>query len=450
MPRSFDPAPAPEQAVEAFRAGRVVLSCEEPGRATTPVHVALPSRVTGWACAPAGIDHVIVAVDGTGYSAHYGLPRPDVAHLLDDEGAAGCGFLMGLNDAVLGPGPHEVTIVAVALDGQAAGIRFEVVAGASPARGTLDNGGERFVPEIHGATLIEAEHRARYNWVTALAADRDVLDAGCGVGWGSEVLARAGARRVLGVDIDERAIADASRRSGDAAEFIVGDLSALPLEPKQFDLVVCFEAIEHVPAPDRAIAELRRVLRDDGVLALSSPNRGVYAPGNQFHLRELTSDELEQELRRHFANVAIYRQHTYGGSLLGDDATLRRDDPVKPLDALLYKLSALEPGQELYTVGLAGDRRLPAMRPVAAFSEPVEYRQLNEELFALRQRLAEAQAGASASAQDADRARAELAAAVDARGTAEQSLDTLRASLSWRLTRPLRIAKQRLLDGRRR
>src|SRR5688500_15232961 len=65
---------------------------------------------------------------------------------------------------------------------------------------------ERFVPGTHRGELMEAEHYARYFWASALVAGRRVLDAGCGVGYGSRLLHGAGAAEVVGLDVSADAI----------------------------------------------------------------------------------------------------------------------------------------------------------------------------------------------------------------------------------------------------
>ena len=88
-----------------------------------------------------------------------------------------------------------------------------------------------------------------------------MLDAGCGVGYGSEMIARAGASRVVGVDLEPQAIATASERVGEMADFQVGDVHDLPFDEGSFDLVVCFEVLEHLEDPEPAITALKGVLR---------------------------------------------------------------------------------------------------------------------------------------------------------------------------------------------
>jgi SAM-dependent methyltransferase len=175
--------------------------------------------------------------------------------------------------------------------------------------------GERFVPEAMGDQLIEAEHQVRYRHAMRLVAGRRVLDAGCGVGWGTTLLADAGATSVIGLDIDAEALEDAKGRT-EAAVFVRGSLMELPFADGSFDVVVCFEAIEHVTDPLVGLDELRRVLAPGGVLTVSSPHPGVYPPGNPFHIHEFTPDELQGELLKRFGHATPWEQHSMLASVL--------------------------------------------------------------------------------------------------------------------------------------
>ena len=73
-----------------------------------------------------------------------------------------------------------------------------------------DNVPERFIPELMRGETMEAEHLGRYHWAEGFASDRRVPDAGCGAGYGSAMLAEAGARSVVGVDI-AAAVLEAAR-----------------------------------------------------------------------------------------------------------------------------------------------------------------------------------------------------------------------------------------------
>ena len=214
-----------------------------------------------------------------------------------------------------------------------------------------DLSGERFVPEVGHDLLIEAEHQVRYRLAAALAEGRRVLDAGCGVGWGSVLLHVGGAARVTGVDNSAEAVADAARRAPQL-HFVRADLEHLPFPDAHFDLVTCFEAIEHVSHPHRALDELRRVLVPTGLLLVSSPNPGVYRAGNPFHVHEFEPAELQAEVGRRFAHTALWVQHGHLGS------ALRRLGDEGPVIA-----DVLMPGPAagaMYSLVMASEAELPS------------------------------------------------------------------------------------------
>jgi len=163
--------------------------------------------------------------------------------------------------------------------------------------------GERFLPEREGE--IWYEHWHRYALARQLSQHRSVLDVACGEGYGAAMLAE-NAERVIGVDISVDAIRHARSRYGRQAnlEFIAASCDRLPFPDTSFDLAISFETIEHIETQQAFIAELARVLRPDGVLLLSSPNKRLYSDAhdyhNEFHVRELYRDELEELLRAAF------------------------------------------------------------------------------------------------------------------------------------------------------
>ena len=208
------------------------------------------------------------------------------------------------------------------------------------------------------ARPAEPERQARYRWVAGLAEGLRVLDAACGAGWGTALLAAAGAAAV-GVDASPAAVAAARAAYGDMATFREGDIRELPFREAEFDVIVCFEALAHVREHERALDEMRRVLRPGGLAVVSSPNPGVYPAGNPLHLREATPEELRDMLTARFANVAVHRQQTYVASLLCDDVTLSDSDPAERLELEVRKSSGGPPGSELHAVAVASDGELP-------------------------------------------------------------------------------------------
>ena len=159
----------------------------------------------------------------------------------------------------------------------------------------LEFTGERFVPGTAGE--IWHEHWHRYHFAAPLVADLDVLDVACGEGYGSALLASRAAK-VTGADIALSAVEHARKRYAGVANlaFRQADCAALPFADSSFDALVSFETIEHIAAQEAFLDEIRRVLRPDGLLILSCPNKEEYSDlrgvTNEFHVRELYRPEL--------------------------------------------------------------------------------------------------------------------------------------------------------------
>lgn len=168
---------------------------------------------------------------------------------------------------------------------------------------------ERIVPDETSPGIV-ALHLKRYEFAAPWCRGGEVLDAGCGVGYGSAFLGGV-ARRVVGVDRDEGAVAYARERyARPNVEFLVGDLLDLELGDASFDAVCSFETIEHVEDADRFLAEMARVLRPGGVFVVSTPHAAetTAAPENPFHRVELSRADFEALLRRFFGEVDLFGQ----------------------------------------------------------------------------------------------------------------------------------------------
>jgi SAM-dependent methyltransferase len=163
----------------------------------------------------------------------------------------------------------------------------------------------------------ERQHLDRYRFaLSRIGAGSTVLDAACGSGYGSEVLAdKAG--RVIGLDISEDAIRYAlehHRRKN--IEFAIADLgTSLNLSSESCDAVVCLETLEHVANQDVMLKEFQRVLRRGGVIILSTPDREVISDQaheeNEFHIAERSKSELVALLSEHFEIEELHGQILY-------------------------------------------------------------------------------------------------------------------------------------------
>jgi ubiquinone/menaquinone biosynthesis C-methylase UbiE len=269
---------------------------------------------------------------------------------------------------------------------------------------------ERYDPDTMGG-LIKADHEARYRWAARALAGKDVLDAACGLGYGMRILVDAGAKSVVGIDKSAAAIERARGKLGQGAELVVGDLHELPFESRSFDAVVCFEAIEHVARPELVLDELKRVLREDGALLLSTPNRAVYVHGNVHHVHEYLPSELNETLLSRFRHVAVYAQHPWVASLITANGELAVTDPDAAVTTAVLKTMSVAPGQELFTLAVAGDGELPVLTSLTMLGDAVDVR------------------------------------AWQRAATSERDLELLRSSVSWRVTAPLRRLRRLVRRG---
>jgi SAM-dependent methyltransferase len=146
-----------------------------------------------------------------------------------------------------------------------------------------------------------------------------VLDVASGEGYGTALRATV-ARSAIGLDASEEAVKGARRRYGDAerVEFRHGTCEAIPLPDAGVDLVVSFETLEHIAAPENLVAEAARVLAAGGLFVVSTPNKEIYSDRagyrNPFHLRELYRDEFLGMIGARFPHAAFFGQRvdTYG------------------------------------------------------------------------------------------------------------------------------------------
>jgi len=142
---------------------------------------------------------------------------------------------------------------------------------------------------------------------TGLAGKR-TLDAGCGYGPFSAAAVGRGAV-VVSVDIGPRLVVRAMARAGSRG--LVADACQLPVRDGSFDVVISSEMLEHTRAPLEALGELARVLRPDGLLVLTTPNRawqGVVRAASTLGLRPFRGWENFlgwRELERSCAAVGL-------------------------------------------------------------------------------------------------------------------------------------------------
>jgi ubiquinone/menaquinone biosynthesis C-methylase UbiE len=170
-----------------------------------------------------------------------------------------------------------------------------------------------------------AEHLHRYKIAQYFCTNKVVLDIASGEGYGTNLLSKF-ASKISGVDIDKNTI-DAAKLKyrSENIEFKLGDTSNIPYENASFDVVVSFETIEHHNKHHEMLKELKRVLKPDGILIISTPDKHVYTDLkgtiNKFHVQELYKQEFVALINTYFTNSIIFNQKFITGSYIYADST---------------------------------------------------------------------------------------------------------------------------------
>ncbi len=179
--------------------------------------------------------------------------------------------------------------------------------------------GERLVTDVEGVLGV-AEHLHRYALACEFVKGKKVLDIASGEGYGSNILSKV-ASHVTGVDISDEAVEHANQKyaSESRLEYRVGSASKIPLDDASVDVVTSFETLEHTTEHEEFLKEIKRVLVPGGLLIMSTPDTVPYKvrePINPYHVKELTTEEFEQLIQRHFSNSEFFSQRCLIGSFI--------------------------------------------------------------------------------------------------------------------------------------
>jgi 2-polyprenyl-3-methyl-5-hydroxy-6-metoxy-1,4-benzoquinol methylase len=155
----------------------------------------------------------------------------------------------------------------------------------------------------------------QYNLVVDLVVDlitdpeQKILDVGSGDGALSHLLAKKGCK-VYGIDSSKTAIALAKSKTSKmnysrSPRFFVD--SVYGYSPKmKFDIIIMCDVIEHLSEPDSAIDHLKKIVKSDGKIIITTPKSvGGGKKIDEYHFKEYNQKELEQFLSQHFKNVVV-------------------------------------------------------------------------------------------------------------------------------------------------
>jgi SAM-dependent methyltransferase len=271
---------------------------------------------------------------------------------------------------------------------------------------------------VNAPTLMSAQHLHRYALAARLCRGLRVLDLACGVGYGSELLLRGGARSVVGVDIAEAAVAQARRAFDGRPELRFEQADALEhlrrIGAEDVDAIVAFEALEHLPALPETLDRLAELAAAGVRLLLSVPNSRAFGEVNAFHLTDFGYDETRAAFDR-FGGTYLYQHIAEGSVILPEGEAAGFEGAVGALDQGEPEYA----NTFLVAVGFPDGEPERAGAQLNLVATPNHNRYMlelaasNEELWRTNQRLAQSRLGksdaAAASAQSRiDALRAEL------------------------------------------
>jgi ubiquinone/menaquinone biosynthesis C-methylase UbiE len=154
-------------------------------------------------------------------------------------------------------------------------------------------------------------HLDRYQFATKHVTGKRVLDCACGTGYGAELLMKAGAGSVIGIDIDEEAIGYAEKKHSlkpDGA-YIIASATSTGLDPESVDVICSFETLEHLDDESGLLSEFARILVPGGLLIISTPNQWPLAIA-PYHVREYDYDSFVGCAGSQFEVIRVYSQNS--------------------------------------------------------------------------------------------------------------------------------------------
>ncbi len=226
--------------------------------------------------------------------------------------------------------------------------------------------GERLETFIKNDNTIE--HLHRYAISFDFIKDKIVLDIASGEGYGSNLLSNI-ATKVYGVDIDKNSIdAAKTKYKKSNLEFYEGSADNIPLPDKSIDVVVSFETLEHHDKHLEMMLEIKRVLRVNGILIISTPDKKYYSDEldhqNKFHVKELYFAEFKNLINTHFLNSNFFLQKMVRGSLLIPE---KKNNEFNLYNGNYEKINKENEFKQLYILCIASDDLLNEINRVSLF-----------------------------------------------------------------------------------
>jgi ubiquinone/menaquinone biosynthesis C-methylase UbiE len=158
--------------------------------------------------------------------------------------------------------------------------------------------------EINNVTYQRCQFA--YEYALNFVRGKKVLDLGCGLAYGTAQMAQQ-ASEITAVDYDVQTISENRQHYQNIPnlKFIQAAVPPLPFADDSFDVVTMFQFIEHIRDRKKLLEEGKRVLKDNGVLIVTTPNALKSFARNPFHIHEYTFDEMKTELQNIFTGTEL-------------------------------------------------------------------------------------------------------------------------------------------------
>jgi SAM-dependent methyltransferase len=215
--------------------------------------------------------------------------------------------------------------------------------------------GERVVTSEGGFNPAWQRHVAAYALCERYLGSGRIADIGCGIGHSYRLLAP---RETVGVDVEAAVL------EGQSRETVAADMRRLPFADAEFDGAIAVHSIEHVPDPERGLAELARVLKPGASAVLVTPNRLTFGRADEiidpYHYIEYDPSELARLCRPFFSVIelaGIFGSERYRAFVAREHARLDRLLRMDPLR--LRRLLPRRLRQRLYDWRLTRERADP-------------------------------------------------------------------------------------------
>lgn len=152
------------------------------------------------------------------------------------------------------------------------------------------------------------DHFIRYDFAKKFCENKKVLDIACGSGYGTNILSQI-AKEIIWMDVSKDAIKfNKNTYKLNNWEFIYYDWKINPFTNKTFDVIISFETIEHIVEYNNFLKELKRVLKDNWILIISTPNFLGEIWKNKYHVSNFKHEKFIEIVGKYFNIEKIYYQ----------------------------------------------------------------------------------------------------------------------------------------------